>query len=159
MFRRAFDQNDEAARRDAVIRLVYLPDAFVARLMTPTQLAELADGAARWTEPRWPRDPGDAEAVAWLLEMPREVQELRERGPAIAAKNDNISRLLAVEPGWRRLLRCQTLAIAGWDSIGRVAREPRAHPNGRADAEFPAQRIAIQPEPPGAARRRRCPRG
>jgi hypothetical protein len=111
LFRRALDTGDEVEGRAAAINVVHLQDAFVAGSLTPAQLAELAEGAAHWMEPRWPSNPGDADTVARLLDVSRELLELRDRARAIASKNDNISRVLTVEPGWRGLLRSQSLAI------------------------------------------------
>lgn len=111
LFRRALDAGDEVEGRAAAIKVVHLYDAFVAGSLTPAQLAELTQSAAHWMEPRWPNDPCDADSVARLLEVSRELLELRDRTRAIASKNDNISRVLTVAPEWRGLLRCKTLAV------------------------------------------------
>jgi hypothetical protein len=111
LFRRALDAGDEVEGRAAAIKAVHVHDAFVAGTLTPAQLAELTQSAAHWMEPRWPSDPGDADTVARLLDVSRELLELRDRAQAIASKNDNISRVLTVEPGWRGLPRSQTLAV------------------------------------------------
>jgi hypothetical protein len=111
IFRRALDTGDEVEGRAAATKAVHLHEAFVAGTLTPAQLADLTQSAAHWMEPRWPSDPGDADTVARLLDVSRELLELRDRALAIASKNDNISRVLKVQPGWRGLLRSQTLAV------------------------------------------------
>lgn len=111
LFRRALDTSDEVEGRAAAIKAVHLHEAFVAGTLAPAQLADLAQSAAHWMEPCWPSDPGDADTVARVLDVSRELLELRDRAQAIANKNDNISRVLMVEPGWRGLLRSQSLAV------------------------------------------------
>jgi hypothetical protein len=103
--------SDSPETRGAVIKAVRIHDAFAARSLTPVQLAELAEGAARWMEPRWPENPGDAEEVERLLGVSRELLELRDRALDARGEDDDISRIVVIEPGLREVLRSQTLAI------------------------------------------------
>ncbi|MCU1675563.1 MAG: hypothetical protein JWM93_321 [Frankiales bacterium] len=109
LIREACD-DDSPETRDAVIKAVHFHDAFGAGSMTPAQLAELAEGAAGWMEPKWPSDPADADEVERLLGVSRELLELRDRVLAVG-EDDNISRVVVIEPGRREVLRSQTLAI------------------------------------------------
>jgi hypothetical protein len=81
LIRQACD-GDSPETRDAVIKAVHFHDAFATRSLTPAQLAELAEGAAGWMEPKWPSDPADADEVERLLGISRELLELRDRALA-----------------------------------------------------------------------------
>jgi hypothetical protein len=94
-----------------VIEAVHVRDAFVAGSLTPQQTAELADGAASWLAPQWPKSTGEADEVERLLGAARELLELRDRALAVASNSDNIPRVVAVGPGLREVLRSQTLLV------------------------------------------------
>jgi hypothetical protein len=100
---------------EAVSDGVHLRDAFLARSLTPAQLAKLAEGAAEWMEPRWPKEPDQAEEVERLLGVARDLLELRDRALAVAASDDNIPQVLVIEPGLRELLRAQSLVVLSFN--------------------------------------------
>jgi hypothetical protein len=104
-------EHDKATARVAVTKAVHIQDAFAARSLTPVQLAELAEGAARWMESRWPSDPADADEVERLLGVSRELLKLRDRALAAAHEDDNLSRVVVIEAGLREVLRSQTLVV------------------------------------------------
>jgi hypothetical protein len=109
--RQARDADNGQEARPAVFKAVHLHDAFVAGSLTPAQTAELAEGAACWLAPRWPRTPEDAEEVEQLVGATRELLELRDRARAAAIKNNNIPRVVTVDQGLREVLRSQTLLV------------------------------------------------
>jgi hypothetical protein len=116
LIRQACD-GDSPGTRDAVIKAVHFHDAFATGSLSPAQLAELAEGAAGWMEPKWPSDPAEADEVERLLGVSRELLELRDRALAAAANDNNNRGVLTIEPGLRGLLRSQTLVVLEFSHV------------------------------------------
>jgi hypothetical protein len=109
--RRACDRADSPEAQAAVIRAVHVRDGFVAGSLTPAQMAEVAEGAAGWLQPHWPKDPGEVREVERLAALTRELLELRDHALAVAANATNIARVVTVDAGLREVLRSQTLLV------------------------------------------------
>jgi hypothetical protein len=109
--REACDRHHSPENQSSVIEAVHVRDAFVAGSLTPQQTAELADGAASWLGPQWPKSTREADEVERLVGATRELLELRDRALAVTSNSDNISRVVTVDPGLREILRSQTLLV------------------------------------------------
>ena len=109
--RQACDDFGKPERRAAVIQAVHLHDRFVAGTLTPSQVAELATGAADWLHPRWPESVEDADEVGRLLGVARQLFELRDRALTVAGDSDDAPRLVTVDAELREVLRSQTLMV------------------------------------------------
>jgi hypothetical protein len=128
--RRACDSADSPETEAAVIRAVHVRDGFVAGSLRPAQVAEVAEGAAGWLQPHWPKEPGDVGEVERLAAVTRELLELRDHALAVAANNPDIGRVVAVGPDLREVLRSQTLRVLEFNH------EPFEDPQYLAPAEL-----------------------
>jgi hypothetical protein len=111
LIREACDSADSPQTQEEVIDAVHIRDGFVAGSLAPAQIAALADGAADWLQPRWPKDPQGAGEVERLAAVARELLELRDHARAVAANTTSTARVVAVGPGLREVLRSQTLLV------------------------------------------------
>jgi hypothetical protein len=110
LIRQACDREDSAESQAAVSDAVHLRDAFVAGLLTPAQIADLATDAADWLVPRWPKNAEDVDEVEHLAGVTRDLLELRDRALIEARKREQ-PRAVSLDPGLREILRSQTLLV------------------------------------------------
>jgi hypothetical protein len=113
--RQACDRHDDPENQHSVIEAVHVRDAFVAGSLTPRQTAELADGAAGWLAPQWPKKTREADEVERLVGATRELLELRDRARAVASNSDNIPQVVAIDAGLREVLRAQSLLVLAFN--------------------------------------------
>jgi hypothetical protein len=73
-------------RRLRVLAVARIWDGFMAKTLTPTQIAEVALQAVQWIEPHWPETIEDVSEVEKLLAEARELIELRDRAMAAAVR-------------------------------------------------------------------------
>jgi hypothetical protein len=81
---RACDGSWNDMRRLRVLAVARVWDGFMAKSLTPAQIAEVALQAVQWIEPHWPETIEDVGEVEKLLAEARELIELRDRAMAAA---------------------------------------------------------------------------
>jgi hypothetical protein len=72
--------------RNEVIAAVHLWDATIARTLTATQTATVADLTLRWIEPHWPKTTAAVADAQKLLGAARELIELRDRAASLTSR-------------------------------------------------------------------------
>ena len=83
---RACDGTWNDTRRLRVLEVARIWDGFMAKNLTPPQIAEVALQAVQWIEPHWPETIEDVSEVEKLLAEARELIEVRDRAMAAAAR-------------------------------------------------------------------------
>ncbi len=83
---RACDGTWSDTRRLRVLEVARIWDAFMAKALTPHQIADVALQAVQWIEPPWPRTIEDVGNVEKLLAEARELIEVRDRAMTAAAR-------------------------------------------------------------------------
>jgi hypothetical protein len=123
--RQASDTFEGEETRVAVTEAVRLYEAFRAGSLTPSEIAELAEGAADRLQPRWPKSLEEAREVARLLTATRGLLALRGRAVAATDKQPAAhmergerarvhhlsASVLAADPELVDVLRLQTLLV------------------------------------------------
>jgi hypothetical protein len=123
--REAADQPESDRQRVEVSQAVHLRDALMTGSLTPAQAAELAGRAAQWLQ-IWPRSPEEVKEVQRLLDVTRDLLELRgralalarEQGEPIPYQQDDQDgrrrggpRVLTISPELVEVLRSQSLLV------------------------------------------------
>jgi hypothetical protein len=83
---RACDGTWNDTRRLRVLEAARIWEGFMAKALTPPQIAEVALQAVRWIEPPWPETIEDVGNVEKLLAEARELLHLRDRALAAVAR-------------------------------------------------------------------------
>jgi hypothetical protein len=83
---RACDGTWTDTRRLRVLAVARIWEGFMAKTLTPPQIAEVALQTVQWIQPPWPQTIEDVGNVEKLLADARELIELRDRALAAAAR-------------------------------------------------------------------------
>lgn len=123
--REAADQPESDRQRVEVSQAVHLRDALMTESLTAAQTAELAGRAALWLQV-WPKSPEEVEEVQRLLDVTRDLLDLRGRALALAREQgepipcqqgdrDGMrhgdSHVLTISPELVEVLRSQSLLV------------------------------------------------
>ena len=81
---RACDDAWSDGSRTSVLKAARLWDSFMAKTLTPSQIAEVALQAVQWIEPLWPKTIEDVDRAERALAETRELIALHDRAIAAA---------------------------------------------------------------------------